>query len=466
MLIHRGKNVLYLASNQRGVALLLVMSSIALLTWLLADFTFETHINKIKTYNAQDRLQAQLNAQAGLNFALAKLRLYKEARNLLEKNESFKNVVKPREVEGMVLIPFRYPLPLPANAGLIQKNAVQEFTENTFIKGEISVSITPVRGFLNPNNLRFVPASNDDENETPDRPEQRSATNSENDRDDDENGEKKSIQQSMEEKLVELVASLINRKREEDDIFDQLYGSLEPEFLVKELKYYVNNPNLFQDPEKDRIERLYSDKETTPKHAPLNSIDELYLLAGWPDDIVNLVKDHLSVHEISAIVINEITEDQLRVIFPELDDIQIEEFFRYRDGDSERQEEPNPFESEEDFKNFLTGPLGLSEQNYDDRAEDLASAGLRFDTVGNLYKVVSLGSFERANYKLTAFIKMPMKPRPKETPTRAQDRRRTGPSPANPPNQNPPPEENEQNEEKKKPPQEFMEPRVVELRLG
>ena len=438
------------------------MSSIALLSWLLADFTFETSVNKIKTYNAQDRLQAQLNAQAGLNFALAELRLYKEARNLLEKNESVKKVIQPRKVEQIMLMPFVYPPPLPANAGLIQRNAIQEFMEETLIKGEISVSITPVRGFLNPNNLRVAPAV-----DTPQESTNQNRANNSRDDEEDEEEPKKTIQQSIEEKLVELMTELLTKKREEDDIFDELYGRLEPSLLIKELKYYVNNPNLFEDPEKGVIERMYSDEGVVPKHAPLNSLDELHLLVGWPDDIINLVKDHLSVHEVSAIVINEITEDQLRVLFPELDDIQIEEFFKYRDGDSEIQEPPSPFESETDFKNFLTGTLGLSEQNYDDRVEELNDAGLRFDTIGDLYKVVSKGSFERASYRLTAFIKMPVKPRPKKTPPNSQNQGQGNASSPRPPSQNPPAEEEkEEDKEKEAVPQEFMEPRVVELKLG
>ena len=457
-MFYRSKKTL---NNQNGVALLLVMSSIALLSWLLADFTFETSVNKIKTYNAQDRLQAQLNAHAGLNFALAELRLYKEARNLLEKNESVKKVIQPRKVEQIMLMPFVYPPPVPANAGLIQRNAIQEFTEETLIKGEISVSIAPVRGFLNPNNLRIAPRVETSQREAP------RGANQGREEDEEDEEEKKTIQQSIEEKLVELMTELLTKKREEDDVFDELYGRLEPEILIKELKYFVNNPNLVEDPEKDTIERIYSDAGVVPKHAPLNSLDELHLLEGWPDDIINLVKDHLSVHEVSAIVINEITEDQLRVLFPELDDVQIEEFFKYRDGDQERQEPPSPFESEADFKNFLTGTLGLSEQNYDDRVKELNDAGLRFDTIGDLYKVVSKGSFERASYQLTAFIAMPVKPRPKKEPPKAKTPGQGNPSSPRPSSQNPPAEEEKEEDKKKEEvPREFMEPRVVELKLG
>ena len=45
-------------NNDRGVALLLIMGSITILTYVLADFTFGTKLNKIRVQNIQDKLQA------------------------------------------------------------------------------------------------------------------------------------------------------------------------------------------------------------------------------------------------------------------------------------------------------------------------------------------------------------------------------------------------------------------------
>ena len=94
------------------LAYYLVMSSIALLTFLLATFTYNVSINKIKVYNEQDSMQARLNAESGLNFAISKLKLYKESFNLLEKNETMKSVLSPEKLEGLITEPFVFPLPL------------------------------------------------------------------------------------------------------------------------------------------------------------------------------------------------------------------------------------------------------------------------------------------------------------------------------------------------------------------
>ena len=108
--------------NERGMAMLMVISSIAILTFLATDFAFETNLNKLKSYNAQDRLQARFSAEAGLHFALAKMRIYQEVKNKLEKNSSAKSLIKPSQIEQVLTQPFIYPIPLPAKASNIQKS--------------------------------------------------------------------------------------------------------------------------------------------------------------------------------------------------------------------------------------------------------------------------------------------------------------------------------------------------------
>ena len=129
--------------SANGIAILMVMSAIAILSFLLIDFTFDVKVNKLRVYNQQDKIQAKLNAEAGLNFALAKMRLYQEGRNILEKNEQLKASVGERPLESIVTQPFIYPIPeaLFSGANLVQKDAITKFIEQIVLKGELSVSV-------------------------------------------------------------------------------------------------------------------------------------------------------------------------------------------------------------------------------------------------------------------------------------------------------------------------------------
>lgn len=443
--------------DHSGVAILMVITSIAILTFVLADFTFETKVNKLKIYNGQDKLQARLNAEAGLNFALSKLRIYQEARNLLEKNESLKGVVQPSQIEAILLEPFIYPIPSMPGMGAIQRSALEEFSGSILFNGEVSVQMSAVSGFLNPNNMRISQTQEESAN-----------------REDDQNqneASQKSPQLYMEETLLTTLVQALEKKSEIDPDFELQYGNLDPELLIKELKFYVSDPKLFEDPERAEIEAQYLAANITPKHAPLTSIDELYSLIGWPDDIVDLIKEQLTVHEVSIIAVNELTEDQLRVLFPDITPFQIEEFFRFRNGDAELGEDAQEFKTAEEFKQLIVSRLGVLDSNrYDERMKEFERAGVQIGVAGKLFKVTSVGKKERATYNLVAYIDLPIKPQP-EKPANANQ---PDPNLENPDNF----EEDESNEvigqeelnnpnnEEKKPvPIELMVPRVVEIRV-
>lgn len=463
LLTKNKKEVHSQSHNESGMALLMVISSIVLLTWLLADFTFETKVNKLKSYNYQDRLQAKLNAESGLKFALAKLRIYKEARNLIESNESIKSVAKPSAVEGLIIAPFVYPIPLPKNADVRAKSAVEEFSSKSLIKGEFQVSISKVKGFLNPNNLRLPAPKNP---EDPDQDQE-----DEDDSDSDDPNKKIVPHKYMEKKFIETVKDSIEQEKEKNEVFSALYGDLEPDRLVKELKFYVNNPNIFQDSLKPEFESLYLENEVSPKYGPLNSIEELYQLVGWPDAIVDLLKDKMTVHEVSFIALNEIDKDQLKILFPSITEDQIELFFRHRNGDKELEEEGKEFKSVEDFKELIVQKLGIIDnEGFEKRVKDLEQAGLKLGIAGKLYKVNSVGTFNRSVYKITAYVDLPVKPEPKKEPKK-EDPKSDGNKVKDPndpdDDQDPNDLDNDPNKKKKeeeKPlPLELMEPRVIEI---
>ena len=450
--------------SQSGIALMLVLGVIAILTFLLADFTFETKLNKIKVYNQQDKIQARLNAESGVNFAIAKLRMYQEGRNRIEKDESIKAAFPTSDLEAIIIQPFIYPIPTPKGAGIIQRTALEEFTKKTLFRGELAVSFTKISGFLNPNGLRLkatktgssdsqktIIGEEDEEEEEEDEEDSKSTvTNNTTGEQSKSKGER--ADKIIEKKIVEALQRLFKDKSDNDEEFHSKYSNLDPNYLVKELKFYVNDSNKFQDAERPEIESKFSQKNITPKHAPMSSIDELYLLPSWDDAIVDLIKDRMSVHEVNVISINEITIQDLKILFPAINDIQIEEFYKYRDGDVDKKIKPNKFKNAEDFKTVVVTTLNIvSDTEYEERISELKQAGLTIDTAGKLYKINSRGSFNNAVYNVIAYIDLPIKPSPEKKPSKGDPNKTETKKP--------------KTKEDKPVPVELSLPRVIEMRL-
>ena len=58
---------------------MMIMTAIILLMAIYGEFTFESKISRIKATNVMDRSQAKLLAESGLQMAMTRLKLYKEA---------------------------------------------------------------------------------------------------------------------------------------------------------------------------------------------------------------------------------------------------------------------------------------------------------------------------------------------------------------------------------------------------
>ena len=444
-------------NNQKGIALLFVMTAIALLTIILADFSFETHINKLRSYNSQDQLQARLNAEAGLKLALIRLELYQQARNLLEKNKSIKKAVKVEDLNQFWNIPFIYPMPVGKKTKLALRAAIEKFMENSLLEGEILTEIKNVSHLINLNLLRLSGI------------EERGGLDSSEEKDEGESKERFDENQiilNLESRLIELFQQKFDRRLEDDDDFAQKYSNIRPEMLIKEIKFYINDANKEFGPEIDEIRAQYISDGLLAKYAPFESLSELYLLRGWDDELVDMIKNEVTVHGVVVIDLNQITEQGLRLLIPEIDEQQVKDFFEYRDDP----ESPHFFNNIEEFKNYVVNTAHIVDRGQmDQRISEFMKAGIEFGVYGSLFQIISTGRYRRSEYTFSAFVEIPVRP---IAPKRKEQGEKDGQSDfGGPEKPSPNPEQDDREpslgpgdgKKKERPPRQFLSPRIVEM---
>lgn len=481
-------------NNQRGVALLMVLGSITFLSVLLAYFTSETQMNKLRIFNTQDRMQARLNAEAGLNFALARLRLYKEAYNTIEKNKQ----IDKKQIDSIDLIysiPFIYPLSLPKEASIVERTAVEKFMKNSLIQGQIRVTIDNISHLINLNLLRipeppppqspptspmsspfpplpgtqgFPPGTPENPlPPTPDIPYPPNGPNGQNGKD----------PKTIENELTSLLKNAIDAKKEEDQAFKDRYRNLEVQTLMNELKYFVNSKKLTEQEQlndRGEVENRFSAAKITPKFAPITSLSELYLLPSWNDDIIDLIKNEITAQGQVFLDLNNLTKNQLKMIIPSIDDEQTKKFFHYRDGNTETGEEEHKFEDLNDFKKYIVETASiLTNEKFDEMIQDLKLSGIELGVRPTLFRIISTGQYHDTTLTITAIVSLPAKPQPRQSsmpngggtpipppPMPGPNGEDMGPPPFSPPQQ---PNSNNPNS---KPPTELLEPKVLEISLS
>lgn len=433
----------------------MVISAVVIITPVVVNFTFDTTVNKLKVYNIEDRAKAKLTAESGLKFALARLRLYKEAYNFLQNNAQAKDVVKPETLDMIWNFPFVYPIPTTNTMNAIQKEAINDFHEKTLLDGTMQLTINNISNKINLNLLRISLLID--------------AQKQQNSENEESNNTEEDQEFNAETQLIKALKNAIEQKSDKDEAFSAQYYGMEVEPLVNELKFYVSDPQSIEDTAGAETE--FGAIDLTPKRAPIVSTSELFSLPSWPDEITNLILNEFTVHGAIMIDLNKITDKLLKLLIPDITPEDITEFFKYKND----ADDPKHFNSLDDFKNYIVN-IGniMNESDFKDRFDKFLKQGLQFGPTPTLFKVVSSSTVQRSTFNLTAYITLPAQPKPRPKTPKPEE----GEEPNNNQNNNsennnevennpPKPEENNgQNNEKPEEKTLLLEPRIVEIIVG
>ncbi|MEX1100169.1 MAG: hypothetical protein WEB87_07075, partial [Bacteriovoracaceae bacterium] len=355
------------------------------------NFTYDSSVNKLQSYNIEDKSKAKLTAEAGLNFAMARLRLYKEAFNFLEKNESAKEAAGQETINAIWNFPFVYPVPITDQMNRVQKDSLAEFMESSFIDGNLQLTIQNISNRININLLRVSLLDQAREEAKQEPPE--GDTN------------QKDPEFAVEKQLLKMLETAVEQKAQEDEDFANQYYGMDLQRLVDILVTYLSDRDANQRP----VENEFMDVGTDPKAAPMGSWSEIYSLPLWTDDLVDLLKNDFTAHGGLMIDLNKITDKGLRLLIPDLMEEDIEDFFKYK-NDSQ---EPVFFNTVEQFKNYWVNQANImSGEDFDNIFKKFEAQGLKFGPSPTIFRVISEGIKGRASYKLNAYVVIPAKPQP------------------------------------------------------
>lgn len=393
------KDIKIILNNQRGIALMMIMTAIILLMAIYGEFTFESKISRLKATNILDKSQAKLLAESGLQLAMTRLRLYKEAFNKVQSNQAARDMVQGQLLNQLWEVPFMFPIPVGANANAGFKATVEKFTKETFLEGEMKVSIQNISNRLNLNMLRIDMTKYNPDPNADDGQDDNSVVNMA------DNAILNDV--SVDQALVFLLKKLVDDKREKDEAFDDRYSAINYQEMLTNLKYYMSDfGGMQRDPLAADAERNFQQIPLTPKFGPLSSASELYSIPGWNDELIELIQNEFSVYPNTQIDFNKITANMLRILIPKMTDDDIREFFLWRDDP----DQPKFLNTKAEFKRYIVDQERLmSETDFDERLKLFEQKGISFGSNPNLFKIVSEGSYNRSNYTLVAYVVLPKK---------------------------------------------------------
>lgn len=400
------KDLQKILGNERGVALMMIMTAIILLMAIYGEFTFESKISRIKATNILDRSQAKLLAESGLQLTMARLRLYKEAYNKVQGNKDAQNMVSGQLLNQLWEVPFIFPIPVGAGANRAFKDTVEKFQLETLLDGEMRVNVQNISNRLNLNLLR-VDMTKYDPNADTETQDYTSALNT------SEAAIMSDV--SVDQSLYFLLKRLVDEKKEKDEAFGDRYGNLNYQELFTNLKYYISDvQGMSRDPLVGEAEANFQAVPLMPKYGPFSSASELYTIPGWDDELIELIQNEFSVYPSTQIDLNKLTANMLKILIPSMMDTDIKEFFLWRDDP----DKPKYLNSLEDFKQYIVNQERLmNEDDFNNRMKLFQDKGISFGSNPNLFRVVSEGIYNRATYTLVAYVVLPKNEVTTSTPT-------------------------------------------------
>jgi len=380
--------------NQRGVALMMVMTSIIILMAIYGEFTFDSKISRIKATNIMDKSQAKLLAESALQLGMTRLKLYKEAYNKVQGNATAKGAVSPQLLNQLWETPFMFPVPKLPGANRSFLDTVEKFEKESLLDGQMKLTIQNISNRMNLNLLRMDMTKFDPNHAADD-------ANSRLDMSDT------AIQThvSVDQTLYFLLKKLVEEKKDRDESFADRVGSINYQTLVSNLKFYISDyQSLIQDPFAGESERTFQNIPLSPKYGPFSSSSEFYSIPGWTDELIEMVQNEFSVYPSNQIDLNKLTANMLRILIPQIQEADIKEFFEWRDDP----EVPKFINTKEDFKKYIVDIAHLmSENDFNERMKRFEEKGFSFGSNPNLFRVLAEGTYNRAVYTLVAYVVLP-----------------------------------------------------------
>ncbi len=356
--------------KQRGVALLIVMMALAIMTVLCVEMFYSSRVDVRIGRNGRDRLQAHYLAKSAAKFSILRLYIYREARNLLDGQnaKAMGAAVDAMKTQADQLWSAPFPeLPLDIT--------------NSDWPGKFSATIQS-EGSKIPINLI-------------DGNKHRLSSDE--------------IAKTVKKQLLDLIESY-----KKDEEWEKLYADVSSEYLVNALVDWIDPDNNAQGggDEKSEYEKL--DPPYGPRNDRIPTLGDLHMIRGWTDQFVDKIKNQISIiNDRVAINPNYISLERLKSFDKHLENEDLAQI------DKRRRE--SPFASATEMQNFIRSEV-KNGRDFSFPADVMSKSAMRETS----FVVEAAGVVGEARKTLKLSVKIPEE---LPTPTPSPDPGMPPPSP-------------------------------------
>ncbi len=352
-------NKIIFKKGQNGVALLMALFFVVVMTFLATSVSYDTLIEYSVSSQSVNRLRAYYAAKSGTELSLLRVLIYQKALAVLPKElEEQKSMLDP-----IWQFPFAWPPTafLPEDMSKVERGLIAKLEEESIMEGQYVTTIEDEAGRIDINDLG-------------------------------------SSSEKIREATRKQILKIFEIELENNDDFNDKYSSFEFEKLVNNIQDWVDEDKESKNggDEKSNYQDIISNfgnsnADFLPPNQSFKSIEELHMIPEMTDEIFNMLKTRVTIYGVKGININSAEKDVLKSLDSQITD-EIADKILERIANKEK---GGPFKNNDDFVGFLQG-------------ENLSTDSFNEDGIPLLYGsehnfvIKSTGSFAGVTKEITA----------------------------------------------------------------
>lgn len=268
------KNSELAVSNQRGVALMLALSSVVFIMYLVNEVSYETNVEYIVYSQSVNRLKSYYAARSGMELSLLRIKIYTQVYSQLASTM--------KDQAGMMdmiwSMPWAWPPVMPPDLSAVDKDMIKKFTKESKMEAQYMATIEDEGSKIDLNDL---------------------------------NSASKPLIESTKTQLINIFTS----KMQNDQDWARNNRDLRPEEVVNNIADWMTRSS--QSLNGGSKSAGYKDLGAGfPPNRAFRSVGELRLVAGMTDDIYNLLESKVTVFGMKSINPNHVSAEIIESLDP------------------------------------------------------------------------------------------------------------------------------------------------------
>ncbi len=350
--LNRGLN---LRKDRRGVALLMAISTLAIITYIAMEVMYDSNVEYTVNSQSLNRMKAYYAARSGLELSLLRIKIYQSVMGKLGKQAGGMQAY----IDQIWQFPFSWPMKLPSATDSVDKDEAKKISSESFMDGSFDTDIQ-------------------DEGSRMDLADLVSPS--------------KSLRDFTHKRLVDL----FKNRSLADENWRNKYNSFNAEELINNIADWMSDKNtsLNGGDKRSGYEDLNRDRVYYPPNRAFITLDELRLVKGMNDDFFDLISPQVTIYGMRGINPNVASKDVIQSLDPGIDDRVFSEIEKRRSDPIQ-----GPFKDSADFWNFVVSPPAAARLV----GQDYKEIPLYFETLIS-FRITVQGHFGDSNRQIVAIV--------------------------------------------------------------